>query len=102
MRTIIIALSLALAGCGSWKPYAAAAFIYPIEDETDYWISPERTWQCKPPWFDAEVGVEHKRRVKIGLYHESTVLCGTINSKPEIYMNGVRISKEWGGWHEND
>lgn len=88
---------LLLAGCAA-EPYIEIGLSAPIESQTDYWIHPDRDWQCQPPWFDGEVGLETKHNLAVGIYHYSTVRCGTINEKPEIYWNGVRVSKKWGGY----
>ena len=87
-----------LAGCASTKPYGYAYLIDPIDASTDYWVHPNRSWQCEPPWFRGGVGLEHKSGVRVGLTHYSTVRCGTFNEKPEIFYNGIEVGGDWGGW----
>jgi hypothetical protein len=92
----LIILSILLSGCAGTEPYFEIGLSYPFEFSTDYWVHPDRSWQCDAPWFDAEAGIENKG-YSIGIYHYSTVRCGGHNGKPEIYWNGIRGSKRWGG-----
>ena len=97
MRVILL-IPFLLVVCASTKPYAEVALDYPFTFSTDYWVHQDRSWQCEPPGVVAEAGLETKNGWKAALYHESTLLCGSWNKRPEIYENGVRVSKEWGGW----
>ena len=96
IRTLI--LLLLLSGCASVKPVASVELMYALPFSTDYWVHPDRTWNCEPPQARLEVGLETKTGWQAGVYHESFVLCGTFNKKPEIFENGLYIKKSWGGW----
>jgi len=99
MRYVILLL---LSGCVSPKPYFEVAVGYQIDGETDYWVQTSRSWQCsEQPKLDAELGMESKGGVRIGIHHESWLLCGTgLNDKPEVYSNEIRITKKWGGYSQ--
>ncbi len=92
---IISLISILLAGCAS-DPYFEVDLLYPFPFSTDYWVHPDQSWQCEPTVFMAEAGIE-KNGWNIALHHESTVLCGSYNNKPEIYRNGIKVGKRWGG-----
>jgi len=85
-------------GCASVKPTASVELNYAFPFSTDYWQHSDRTWQCEQPQFRLELGLETKNRIEFGAYHESMVLCGQMNGKPEIYENGIYLKKNWGGW----
>lgn len=94
----IVLLSVFLTGCADVKPYIEIGLSTEISRSTDYWIHSDRSWQCEPPQFDGEIGLEHKSGISLGLHHESMVLCGSWNHKPEIYGNSIRLSGRWGGY----
>ena len=101
---LLVYLAITLVGCASPpkpasppKLYVEAALTYSFPFSTDIWVHQDAPWQCEPPGFDLELGIEWDSGVAIALYHESMLLCGTWNSKPEVFENGVRISKRWGG-----
>ena len=99
MRIIIIALLLG--GCVSLpdvKGVGSVELNYAFPFSTDYWQHSDRSWQCEQPQFRGELGLQTKKKVEFGVYHESMVLCGTLNTKPEIFENGLYIKKQWGGW----
>ena len=90
---------LFLVGCASSTPYIEAEIKYAFPFSTDYWVHQDRLWTCDTPaQLDLEVGREWRNGWSAGLYHESFIFCGTINSAPEIYENGIIIKKKWGGW----
>ena len=97
MKAQKLILPLFLSGCAAWQPYAELGMEYPIPISTDYWVHPDRSWQCEPPNVHGEVGVENKDGWQVGLVHLSTLLCGSWNHKPEIYRNGIKVTKKWGG-----
>ena len=90
-------LPLILTGCAA-TPYAEVSVAYPIEKYTDYWVQPDRDWQCNSgPQAHIEVGIE-KDSWKLGIHHQSWWLCGgPLNDKPEVYSNDIRLTKKWGG-----
>jgi len=95
--SIIIGM-LIMSGCTGMKPYAEIQFNYALPFSTDYWQHSDRSWQCEQPQFRGEYGLETKNGWGMGVYHESMLLCGTFNTKPEIYENGILIQKRWGGY----
>ena len=97
----LILLSLLFSGCGTVKPVASVELNYAFPFSVDHWQSSERPWQCEQPQFRLEVGGETKKQLGFGVYHESMVLCGQWNHKPEIFENGIYIKKEWGGWNNH-
>ena len=98
MKKTIILLGLLLVGCETVKPVASIELNYAFPFSVDYWQSSERTWQCEQPQFRLEVGGQHKSGLEAGVYHESMVLCGQWNRKPEIFENGVYVKYGVGGW----
>lgn len=92
-------LLLLLTGCTSVAPYGEMGVKYALPFSTDYWQHSERSWQCEQPQFQASAGVEWRNGVSLGMYHESMLLCGSWNRKPEIYENGIELKKRWGGWN---
>ena len=98
MKIVLIGLASLMVGCSVVQPYYEVGLTAPISKSTDYWVHPDRSWQCDPPWFDFEAGAEWKNNIRLGVYHYSTVLCGGWNGKPEIYWNGLRLSYSGGGW----
>ena len=97
--TIVLTTAIALMGCATVKPTASAQLNYALPFSTDYWQHSDRSWQCEQPQFRGEVGGITKKGWGFGAYHESMVLCGTGNTKPELFENGLYVKKEWGGWH---
>ena len=95
MRWLLILL---LVGCASVKPTASVELNYALPFSSDYWQHSDRSWQCEQPQLRVEVGGEHKSGWEMGAYHESMVLCGTFNTKPELFENGIYLKKNWGGW----
>ena len=93
----IIILSL-LTGCASVKPTATVQLNYALPFSTDYWQHSDRSWQCEQPQFRFEMGGEWENGLSIGGYHESMVVCGSWNRKPEVFENGLYVKKRWGGW----
>ena len=89
--------TFSLIGCAS-KPYVEAEVKYAFPFSSDYWVHQDRSWTCEPPQLDIEFGVEWKNGWAVGAYHESFFLCGSFNSKPEIYENGLLLKKKWGGY----
>jgi len=90
--------TLLLTGCASVKPTASVELMYALPFSADYWVHQDRSWTCEPPQFRLEAGGEHKSGWEAGFYHESFLLCGSLNRKPEIYENGIYLKKNWGGW----
>ena len=97
MKLLLIILLL-LAGCSTIKPTASIELGYAFPFSTDYWQHSDRSWQCEQPQIRLAAGIETQNKWSIGIYHESMVLCGTVNHKPEIYENGAYIKKQWGGY----
>ena len=97
-RALCVGALFLLAGCAGAKPYLEVGLSYSFPFSTDHWVHPDRSWQCEPPRVDAEVGLEWHSGISAGLYHESMLLCGSFNDKPEIFQNGARLSGRWGGW----
>ncbi len=93
---LTILLSVVLVGCAS-SPYIEMELAYAVPFSTDYWQHSDRSWQCEQPQFRGIGGLEWSNGVSLGFYHESMLLCGTWNEKPEIFENGVFIKKKWGG-----
>lgn len=101
MKTVIIMLGLLLVGCESLpetKAVGSVEFMYAFPFSSDYWVHQDRSWTCSPPQFRGEWGRQTKNKWEVGVYHESFVRCGSINSLPEIYENGIYGKKTWGGW----
>ena len=96
-KSTIMLAAIILSGCAV-KPTASVQLNYAFPFSSDYWIHSDRSWQCEQPQFRGEVGLETKGGWEAGVYHESMVLCGTLNTKPEIFENGVYVKKSWGGW----
>ena len=96
MRPLILLIVL-LSGCANTEPYVEVALNYSFPFSTDYWQHSDRSWQCSQPQFSGVLGLEWKNGVSAGLYHESMLLCGTWNRRPEIYENGIFLKKKWGG-----
>ena len=91
-------LILLLAGCAS-QPYIEVSMAYPLDYYTDWYLQTERSWPCSNrPKTIIEIGVE-KENLRIGLHHESWLLCGGpfYDGKRELYFNDIRITKKWGG-----
>ena len=94
MRYLFI---LALTGCAS-SPYAELSLGYQIDGMTDHWLQTERSWQCsKNVQFNGEIGLEFENDWTVGYHHQSWLLCGTINERPEVHTDDIRITKKWGG-----
>ena len=79
-------------------PVASIELNYAFPFSTDYWQNSDRPWQCEQPQIRFEVGLETKNKLSFGVYHESMLLCGSFNHKPEIFENAAYIKKPWGGW----
>jgi len=94
----LVLLLFTFSGCATVKPVGSVELNYAFPFSTDYWQHSDRSWQCEQPQFRGELGLQTKKKVEFGVYHESMVLCGTLNTKPEIFENGVYIKKQWGGW----
>ncbi len=88
-----------ITGCETVKPVGSLQLNYAFPFSTDYWQHSDRTWQCEQPQFRADFGGQTKGGWEAGVYHESMVLCGSYNDKPEIFENGVYVKKSWGGWN---
>lgn len=95
---IVLATIIALTGCASLKPTASVEMAYAFPFSSDYWVHQDRSWTCEPPQVRFEVGAETKNQWQAGVYHESFLLCGTHNTKPEIFENGLYFRKAFGGW----
>ena len=93
----IVVLLVLLSGCAV-KPIGSVELGYAFPFSTDYWQHSDRSWQCAQPQVRFEAGVETENKWSMGIYHESMLMCGTFNHKPEIYENGAYIKKSWGGW----
>ena len=97
MKKMILSLLL-LSGCASVEPYAEMEIKYAFPFSADYWVHQDRSWTCDEPYqLDLEVGGEFRKGWSAGIYHESFILCGSFNHKPEIYENGLILKKKWGG-----
>jgi hypothetical protein len=91
---------LLLAGCADHdpKPYVEVGLAVQMNSQTDYWVQSARSWQCKNPKFSGQIGYELDNGIRIGLHHDSWILCGTgLNDDPEVYSNELRVTKKWGG-----
>lgn len=93
-KLCVLLCLLVTAGCAGMTPYTEIQLNYALPFSTDYWQHSDRSWQCEQPQFRAELGAS-KRGYGFGVYHESMLLCGTFNTKPEIYENGVFVYKRW-------
>lgn len=81
------------------KPYVALELGDHWDKHSDWWVDRERPDMCsEPPEFVLQIGAEHKSGFYGYIYHESDVLCGSWNSKPEIDENGYRLGYKWGGY----
>ena len=98
MKALLLAALLLLGGCASIKPVASVELRYALPFSSDYWVHQDRSWTCEPPQLVAQFGLQHKNGFEFGTYHESFVLCGTVNNKPEIFENGLYLKKQFGGW----
>ena len=107
MKMISMVLLLLVTGCStlekvpalpSVKPIATVQLNYAFPFSVDYWVDSRNSWQCEQPQFRGELGLQTKSKWEFGVYHESMVLCGTWNKKPEIFENGAYIKKSWGGY----
>ena len=87
-----------LAGCAA-SPYAEISLGYQLDGSTDYWLQTDRSWTCsKNVQFNGEVGLEFEHDLRVGLHHQSWVLCGgPFNTRPEVDSNDIRVTKKWGG-----
>jgi len=94
---LLLGIFIPLLGCAV-KPVASIELNYAFPFSTDYWQHSDRSWQCEQPQFRGEIGLETKKKFEAGLYHESMVLCGQWNQRPEMFENGVYVKKSWGGW----
>ena len=92
-----IPLILLLSGCAA-QPYAEVELKYAFPFSTDHWQHSDRSWQCEQPQISLDWGAEWKNGLSVGLYHESMLLCGSFNRRPEIYENGITVKKKWGGY----
>ena len=92
----IVCVLLLLGGCAA-SPYLETEVRYAFPFSTDYWQHSDRSWQCEQPQFGFDIGLEWDGGWSAGLYHESMLLCGSWNHKPEIYENGITLKKKWGG-----
>ncbi len=97
MKLTFALLLFILSGCAV-KPTASLELNYSFPFSTDYWVHSDRSWQCEAPQIRGELGFETKNKLSFGLYHESFILCGSYNKKPEIFENGLYLKKQWGGW----
>lgn len=98
VKISVILLSVLLMGCTTLKPVGSIEIGYAFPFSTDYWQHSDRSWQCEQPQLRGEIGLETKNKFGFGFYHESMILCGTFNTKPEIFENGFYVKKRWGGW----
>ena len=96
-RIIIIGLVL-LTGCSHVQPMASFELNAAIPYLSDELLSPERSYQCEQPQLRLEIGASTYNGWQAGVYHESMLLCGGNNDKPELYSNGVYVRKTWSGW----
>lgn len=100
-KGLVIAILLSMVatyGCETIKPKASIELNYAFPFLTDYWQHSDRSWQCEQPQFRLELGIETKTHWEVGVYHESMVICGGHNNRPEIYENGAYVKKTWGGF----
>ncbi len=93
----VLAAIVGLMGCANLKPTASVEMAYAFPFSSDYWVHQDRSWTCEPPQVRFEVGAETKNQWQGGFYHESFLLCGTLNAKPEIFENGIYLRKAFGG-----
>lgn len=98
MAISAVLLVILLTGCASVKPKGSVQGNYAFPFSTDHWQHSDRPWQCEQPQIRVEGCLETRTGWCFGLYHESMLLCGQFNGKPEIYENGMFFEKEWGGW----
>jgi hypothetical protein len=96
---LILVLVSSLEGCAHEpKLYAEVGVKYAFPFSSDYWVHQDRSWTCDEPYqFEGELGYEFNNGWRGGLYHESFIACGSFNSKPEIFENGLVIRKKFGG-----
>ena len=89
---------LLLAGCAS-TPYAEIGLGYQIDGMTDQLVQTGHKDQCSyQPQVHLELGLEFDHDWTLGYHHQSWLMCGgPFNSRPEIYMDDVRITKKFGG-----
>ena len=105
-RYVLVLFLVVLSGCASldhagWRYYGEAYLQAPFtgKNYTDYWVHPDRSWACEPPWTRiTPAGLEHRSGWRFGLTHTSALLCGNGDNKPEIYWNGIEAGYQWGGW----
>ena len=81
----------------NWKPYLELGLSMQLKKSTDYWIQSNRSWQCEDPGVQVAAGLEHRNGFRLFIHHESFLLCGTFNHKPEIYSNSIRFAWKFGG-----
>ena len=98
MKLALVLSLILLSGCSTVKPVASMELNYAFPFSTDYWQHSDRSWQCEQPQIRLELGGETRNRTSFGVYHESMVLCGSVNKKPEIFENGIYLKKSFGGW----
>jgi len=100
MKAILLAIGLMsmITGCGT-SPYFQAGLGYQLDGMTDYMLRTDRDWTCDDNWTgNFEAGLEFDNQWTAGYRHISYVTCGgPFNSKPEVYMDEIIISKKWGG-----
>jgi len=102
-KVLCLLMFIPLVGCAAQNNYSAKYYAemelrYALPFSTDHWQHSDRSWQCEQPQIGLQVGLEWPNGFSAGLYHESMLLCGTFNSKPEIYENGITLKKKWGGY----
>ena len=99
VAAILFIMVIFLAGCSTARPYAEIGIGYQIDGMTDPLVQTIHKDQCShQPQFHAELGFEFEHDWTLGYHHQSWLACGgPFNSKPEIYMDDIRLTKKWGG-----
>lgn len=98
MRWLLLLLPV-LAGCEHVQPYMKLSAGKQIASGTDYWVHPDRPWQCDGTKFNGEIGIEHKSGLMLGWHHESFWDCGgPFNERPEITQEDIRLTYKIGGF----
>ena len=90
---------LLLSGCVSIEPIlptASVAINYAVPGLTDYYLHPDRDYQCEQPQVRAEIGLESQSRYAFGIYGEAMLLCG--EGEPGLSEGGLYLRKKWGGF----
>ena len=97
-------IALLLAGCSSVKPFVTLGLGGNLNG-TDYWVHPDRSWQCRGTKFVGDVGVESSHQQwyldkwSAAFRHSSYLDCGgPFNQRPEVTEESWLISKKIGGF----